>query len=399
VPGSHVTLTIDIDLQIATEHALRSQIENINTDRANSEEEEEPITGGAVVVTNVHTGEILAIASYPTFDLTKLAEDWVFLNTDPAYPMLNRATQGRYSPGSTFKMATALAALRHINVVNRYYSVDDTGIFDKYYTGPGTFIAHCWIFGEFRVGHGPVDLVEALECSCNIYFLHISDIFPGGHIAGAEFLAEAAQELGLGRRTGLEIPESAGWLATPEVKLAVQNDRWYAADTLLAGFGQGLNRFTPVQLANYAATIANGGTLYSLSILRMIRNPDFEIIHSQTPEILNVLNEEDRRYIGIIQEGMLAVSKGNRGTARSVFRNYRIPVASKTGTVQVEGREMNDGVFVAYAPADDPEIAISIVIEKGGSGAQIMDISRIIFDHYFATQGTFLTIPYGEMIP
>jgi len=399
IPGNHVTLTLDIDLQIATEHALRSQIENINIDRANSEEEEEPITGGAVVVTNVHTGEILASASYPTFDLTRLAEDWVFLNTDPAYPMLNRATQGRYSPGSTFKMATALAALRNINVVNRYYSVDDTGVFDKYYTGPGTFIAHCWIFGEFRVGHGPVDIVEALECSCNIYFLHISDIFPGGHIAGAEFLAEAAQELGLGRRTGLEIPESAGWLATPEVKLEVLNDRWYAADTLLAGFGQGLNRFTPVQLANYAATLANGGTLYSLSILRMIRNPDFDVLHTQTPEILNVLNEEDRRFIEIIQEGMLAVSKGNRGTARSVFRSYRIPVASKTGTVQVEGREMNDGVFVAYAPADDPEIAISIVIEKGGSGAQIMDIARIIFDHYFVTQGTFLTVPYGEMIP
>jgi len=216
-------------------------------------------------------------------------------------------------------------------------------------------------------------------------------------MAGAEFLAEAAQEFGLGRRTGLEIPENAGQLAVPEVKLAVQDDRWYTGDTLLAGFGQGLNRFTPVQLANYAATIGNGGTLYSLSILQKIRNPSFEEIFAQTPEILNVIDET--RYIEYIQEGMLNASRGNRGTARSVFRNYPIAVASKTGTVQVEGRAMNDGVFVCYAPADDPEIAIAVVIEKGGSGAQIMDIARIIMDHYFVTQGTFLTAPYGDLVP
>jgi len=402
VPGSHVSLTIDIDLQIAAEHALRSVIENLNFERVNTELQEdddelELIPGGAVVVTNVHTGEILASASFPTYDLTRLAEDWVFLNTDPAFPMLNRATQGRYSPGSTFKMVTALAALRNINVVHRYYPVDDTGVFDKYYTGPGTFIAHCWIFGEFRVGHGPVDVVEALECSCNVYFLHVSDIFPGGAMAGAEFLAETALEFGLGRRTGLEIPENAGQLALPEVKLEIQNERWYTADTLMAGFGQGLNRFTPVQLANYAATIGNGGTLYSLSILQKIRSPGFEDIFTQSPEVLNVIDETN--YLGYIQEGMLAASRGNRGTARSVFRSYPIPVASKTGTVQVEGRAMNDGVFVCYAPADNPEIAISIVIEKGGSGAQIMDIARIIFDHYFVTEGTFLTSAYGELVP
>ena len=402
VPGNHVSLTLDIDLQIATEHALRSTIENINFERVNTEVEEdedelELITGGAVVVTNVHTGEILASASFPTYDLSTLAEDWVFLNSDPANPMQNRATQGRYSPGSTFKMVTALAALRNIPIVSRYYPVDDTGVFDKYYEKPGDFIAHCWIFGEFRVGHGPVDVVEALECSCNLYFLHVSDIFPGGAMAGAEFLAEAAQEFGLGRRTGLEIPENAGQLAVPAVKLAVQDDVWYMGDTLLAGFGQGLNRFTPVQLANYAATIGNGGTLYSLSILQKIRNPSFEEIFAQTPEILNVIDET--RYIEYIQEGMLNASRGNRGTARSVFRNYPIAVASKTGTVQVEGRAMNDGVFVCYAPADDPEIAIAVVIEKGGSGAQIMDIARIIMDHYFVTQGTFLTAPYGELVP
>jgi len=396
VPGQHVYLTIDLDLQIAVENALRTQIERINHERENAEEEEEAIPGGAVVVTNVNTGEILAAASFPTFNLSTLSEDWAFLNTDPNFPMLNRATQGRYAPGSTFKMVTALAGLRHIPRITRYYPIFDTGVFDTY--AEVDFVAHCWIYGEFRVGHGNVDIVEALECSCNYYFLQVADWMPGGARDGSYLLAAAAQEFGLGIETGLEIPESAGRLAIPEVKLAVTGEEgWYAGDILLAGFGQGHNRFTPVQLANYAATIANGGTLYSLSILRRVYSSGFDELYSHTPEVLNVIEETE--YIEIIQEGMRAVSRGRVGTARAVFRDYPIPVASKTGTVQVEGRAINDGVFVCYAPADNPEIAISIVVEKGGSGSAIMDIARIIFDHYFVTESTFLAVPYGEMIP
>jgi penicillin-binding protein 2 len=172
---------------------------------------------------------------------------------------------------------------------------------------------------------------------------------------------------------------------------------WVTADLLLAGFGQGLNRFTPVQLANYAATIANGGTLYSLSFLRRISNSDFELLHTHEPEVLNVIEETE--YIEIIQEGMRAVSRGNRGTAREVFRNYPISVASKTGTVQVEGQRINDGVFICYAPATNPEIAIAVVVEEGGSGSAIMDIARMILDHYFMTENTFQATPYGELIP
>jgi len=153
-----------------------------------------------------------------------------------------------------------------------------------------------------------------------------------------------------------------------------------------------------VQMANYAATIGNGGTLYSLSFLSNVRSSDFsEILFTHEPEILNVIEETE--YIEIIQEGMLAVSRGSFGTARSVFRNYPIDVAAKTGTVQIEGHAINDGVFVCYAPADNPQIAISIVVEKGGSGSAIMDIARMIFDQYFMTESTFLATPYGQMIP
>jgi len=406
IPGEHITLTLDLSTQIVAEHALRTQIEKINLDRErehvflDTEDEEEDIfiTGGAVVVQLVNTGEILAAATFPSFSLQTLSEDWMALNTDPNNPMLNRATHGTYQPGSTFKMVTALWGLRHVPQITQYYPINDTGSFDKYYTGPDTFIAHCWIYNRHRVGHGDLYLTQALERSCNFYFLQVADWFPQGHRIGAEVLAETAMEFGLGRRTGLEISEAAGRLATPDAKFEATGQGWWNADTLLAGFGQGDNRFTPVQLANYAATIANGGTLYSLSFLRMVRSSDFlETLYTHSPSILNVIDEPD--HMALLQEGMLEASRGRNGTATPVFGNYRIPVASKTGTVQIEGRAYNNGVFVCYAPADNPEIAISIVVEKGGSGSAIMDIARIILDHYFTTESTFRAIPYGDLIP
>ena len=412
VPGKHIALTLDLGLQIVSEHALRTNIERINLERQiarlesdDEEAEDDSIPGGAVVVLDLNTGEVLAAASYPSFNLATLANDWAFLNTDPAFPMLNRATQGRYLPGSTFKMVTGMAALRHVPRVTRYFPINDTGSFDRY--KEEDFVANCWFFNENRVGHGELDIVQALERSCNYYFLQVSDWMGGAGTEemnaarlGAYRLAETAMEFGLGLETGLEIPSGSGSLATPEVKeILTGQTGWYAADTLLAGFGQGENRFTPMQLANYAATIGNGGTLYSLSILRSIRSSDHtEILHTHIPEIKHEIEDTDN--LAIIQEGMLAVSRGNHGTARRAFGgNYPILVAAKTGTMQVAGQKANDGAFVAYAPADNPQIAIAVVVEKGGSGAAIMDIAKVIIDHYFATQGTFLATPYGEIIP
>jgi len=404
LPGHHVTLTIDIALQIAAEHALRTNIEAINVERLqerlqsdnlDEDEEDNLIQGGAVVVTNLNTGEVLAAVSYPSFDLNTLTENWAFLNTDPAFPMLNRATQGRYAPGSTFKMVTALAALRHVRDVTQYLPINCTGVFDRY--ADVGFTAQCWFWGRHRVGHGNLYLEQAIEQSCNFYFLQVANWMPGGAEGGAILLAETAKDFGLGIITGLEIPETAGTLAIKEVREARGESGWYDADLLLAGFGQGDNRFTPMQLANYAATIGNGGVLYSLSILRQIRNTDFEATYTHTPKVLSEIEEKD--YLEIIQNGMIAVSKGRNGTARRVFGDYRITVASKTGTVQIEGLAINNGLFVAYAPAENPEIAISVVVEKGGSGAEIMAIARVVFDHYFASENTFRAIPYGELIP
>jgi len=411
-PGNHVILTLDIGLQIAAENALRTHIHQLNLERTaehflSGDEDEELedvlIPGGAVVVLDVNTGELLAAASYPTFNLITLAEDWTELVNDPATPMLNRATQGRYAPGSTFKMVTALAGMRHAEWYNRYVPIFCTGEFDRHAdAGDDGFVVRCAIFRASGYGHGSLDIVDALAVSCNYHFIQIAHwLSADGPRAGAYLIAEAAAELGLGVPTGLEIPENTGLLATPSaLEAATGITNWWAADTLLAGFGQGHSRFTPVQLANYAATIANGGTLHSLSFVRTIRNPIFETIYSHEPEVLNVI--EETHFIQAIQEGMVAASRGRTGTARTVFgpeTDIDYIVASKTGTVQIEGRAFNDGAFVAYAPARNPEIAIAVVIEKGGSGATVMPVARTIFDYFFSTESAFFAIPYGEIIP
>ena len=389
-PGQNIYLTMDIGLQIAAEDALRAHIESINLEL---EDEYEKITGGAVAVVAVQTGELLAAASFPTFNRFTLSQDFVMLNNDLNLPMFNRATQGRYSPGSTFKMITGLTALR-TGVIGRYTPIFDYGKYDVYETYQPT----CWIYQATGGGHGELDIIHAIEQSCNYFFISASDRIEGGGEAGAEAIAETALEFGLGRSTGLEIPEVPGILATPEFKRESLGEEWWRADTLMTSFGQGYNQFTPVQLANYAATIANGGYLHSLTLLRRIVSPDMsDIIFSHEPVVLNEF--EEKEYIEIIQEGMGLVTKSRLGTAYSIFGDYPVNVAAKTGTVQLESQERNNGVFICYAPAEAPEIAISIVIERGGSGSAVMDIARTIFDYYFGTEITAFTVPIGELIP
>ena len=402
-PGKHINLTIDLGLQVVVEHSLLTQVDLINQLREeearkhpDEEAEDDRITGGAVCVVDVRTGELLAAASYPTYNPQTLAEDFRVLNTDPMTPMLNRATHGRYIPGSTFKMVTAFAGLRYSGYLDRYQEIYDAGRFTKY-AGTDGFAPSCWVYPLTGTTHGSVNVVQALECSCNYFFMTVADQLPPDSAGAAESLAQVASEFGLGVSTGIELSENTGRLATPEWKREFLNEGWWSADTVVTGFGQGDNRFTPVQLASYAATIANGGTRYSLSILSKVKSADFsELIHVHEPIVLNQIEETE--YIDIIKEGMVAVTTGSRGTARSVFGNYPIPVAAKTGTAQVEGRDINSGIFICYAPADNPEIAISIVVEKGGSGSAVMDIARMIFDYYFRSENAVLATPYGELI-
>jgi len=393
-PGNHIYLTLDIGLQRATENALQTQINLINRERMDGEEEEALITGGAVVVVDVNTGEVLAAASYPMFNLSTLAEDWGTLQADPTLPMFNRVLHGRYVPGSTFKMVTALAGLRYRHI-GRYTTILDRGMYDRW--AEQGFTASCWIYRQFGVTHGHVDVVQAIGVSCNYFFLHIADGFYINQYRGAYALAGISQEFGLGRSTGIELNEAIGHLATPSVKRELLGVNWVPADTLLAGFGQGLNRFTPLQLATYTATIANGGTLNALSILSRIYSPEFDVLHSHEIEVLHVIPET--HFIEMIQEGMVHTSRGPGGTGRPVFEHFEPLVASKTGTVQIAEGRINDGLFVAYAPAHNPEIAIAVVVEQGGSGSAIMDIARMIFEYYFAFESSITVTPYGQMVP
>jgi len=379
IPGQHVFLTIDIELQEQAERALAAYIEQINR---YYRDDDEQITGGAVVVIDVRTGEVLAAASYPTFDISQF----------------NRALSGRYSPGSTFKMVTAFAAMRE-GVVGRWTEINCVGRFETYLDLG--FAPSCWIRRVTGGGHGPQNVVQALAYSCNYFFFESAARLQAGVHAtvGGDLLADASYEFGLGRRTGIQVGDNAGILGTPDFKAtAFEGPRgaWVRADTIQTSFGHGYNEFTPLQLANYTATIANGGVLYELSLMRQIRSNDMtEVIERHEPTPMHWIQET--HIIGVLQEGMIDASRV--GTGRSVFAGYRIPVASKTGTVQVEGQDYNNATFVAYAPSNNPEIAISVVVERGGSGADIMVIARDVFDFYFAQTQSFPVASYGDLIP
>lgn len=396
--GNNVYLTIDIGLTERAEKILASNIARINDQREQEAldaaleaglTEPEPIEeaeGGAVVMLDVRTGEVIAMASYPTYDLANLRQTWSAISSDPLKPLWNRATYGPYNPGSTFKMVTALAGLRE-GVITRNTEIEDMGIYTQYPDYQPT----CWIYPQST--HGKLNVVGALAQSCNYFFYYVSDQMD------IDELAAAAREFGFGSPTGIELGESSGVLATREYKINVLHDTgWWKADSLITSIGQGLNRFTPIQLANYCAAIANGGTLYSATVLRYIASYDYSrTLVEQSPAVLNRIDNSDG-YINILQDGMRAVVTS--GTGRAAFRNYPVAVAAKTGTVQSAGTAINDGVFICYAPADDPEVAIAVVVEKGGSGSALAPIARELLDAYFATtQVRTDAAPDNTMVP
>ncbi|MDR0930138.1 MAG: hypothetical protein LBM38_00050 [Clostridiales bacterium] len=363
-PGDYAVLTIDADLQATLEESMARVIPSLTRLKDSYDAD-----SGAAVVLDVNSGEVLAMASYPTFNLETYSKDYQKIATSPTSPELNRAISGTYEPGSTFKVLTAIAALEE-KVTTTSETIVDEGIYRFYKDYQPT----CWVWTDQHKTHGPVNIVDAIKVSCNYFFYEM------GRRLGIDRIVKYADMFGLGDYTGLEISgESKGTVAGREY--AKQNGiTWYDGLTLQAAIGQSYNLFTPVQLANYIATVANGGTLYSAHLVKSIKSYDGSENINYQPVIKNKVDMSAATHEAVVQ-GMKDVTEG--GTAASVFSNYQVEVAAKTGTASVPTGSAN-GIFVAFAPADDPEIAISVVVHHGGHGNSIAPIAKDVFDEYFS---------------
>lgn len=367
VPGNYVMLTIDSELQKTLEKSLESTIKSIGKD----------CNAGGAVVLDVNTGDTLAIASYPTYDMSTFTEDYSKLIENEANPMLNRAVSGLYSPGSTFKPLTAIAGIQS-GVIKPTDLVACTGIYDYY----EDYQPSCWIWSEYDTTHGHQNVTLAIENSCNVYFYDL------GRRLGIDKLDEYAKKFGLGEYTGIELTEeTSGHMASPEYKeQVVQNvmDRdWFGGDTLQAAIGQSYSLFTPVQLANYCATIANGGTRYKVNLIDSIRSSvDGSVVESFDAQVVEKI-DMDPRTMEKIHDGMKKVV--DEGSASSIFEGYPIQVGGKTGTAQL-GKGANNAIFIAFAPFDNPKIAIAVVLEHGVRGTNAGRVARDVFDKYFFDQ-------------
>mgnify|MGYP000010879991 FL=1 len=369
-PGNTVALTLDIDLQEDVEKALSKTIGDMT-------EKDGIRRGGAAVVVGVGSGEVLALASYPTYDISKWDEIYDTLaSDDKGAPLFNRAIGGTYAPGSTFKPCTAVAALES-GVITPSTTILDRGIYD-YYSSPQP---RCWIYSSYGSTHGRVDVSEAITVSCNYFFYEV------GRLTGIKTLDDYATQFGLGQYTGIEIggPNSAeakGALASPEY--AEANDlEWSDGQTLTAAIGQSYNLFTPLQLANYIATLVGNGEHYAAHLLKNVKTyNNSAVVYAYDKDPVNVVEMQDST-VEAIKTGMHDLTTGSLST---YFSKCVVSAGAKTGTAETGVTDANNGTFVCFAPYDDPQIAVAVVIEKGGAGAALAETAVDILNAYFSRE-------------
>ena len=380
IQGSSVVLTIDSTLQNATEQALKNNIEKIRNGGFSGTYDAK---GGAVVVMDVKSGEVLAMASYPDYDPNL----WVGGISKKDYEeikeknsLFNKSISGSYAPGSIYKMVTAISALE-TGAVSITERINDTGV---YYYGNKTW--KCWYYTDYHRGHGYLDVSEAIQHSCNFYFYEVS------RRMGIDNLVKYARYFGLGNKTGIELPsETAGTLASKEAS-EKQGKYWNGGDVLNAAIGQGDNDFSPIQIAKYISMVANGGNKVNPTIIKTILNADgTEVPKSEIREYSKQklgLTDDSAEDVTIGQENLNAVLEGMKsvtyetgGTAYNIFKNFNIEVGGKTGSAEA-GRDVN-AWFVGFAPYNDPEIAVVVLVENGGHGNYTAEVARDIIAEYF----------------
>lgn len=373
IPGQDIYLTIDLNLQKAIYESIERNLEIIrNKEHKNNFHD---ANAAAVVAMDVKSGEILAMVSYPAFDpadfLNGNSEQINYILNHPDRLIFNRATSGNYAPGSTYKPLIAIAALES-GIIKPSQKIDC----------PYTKTIGGLVWRNPEGNQGKIDLEKALATSSNMYFFQV------GFATGIDNIVKWAKNFGFGKKTGIEIGESIGAIASREYKQVYIKEGWVPADTCNASIGQLYNAFTPIQLVNYVATIGNGGRLYRPHLIRKRVDASgqvhlTEIEYEQTPA--------KESTIKAVQKGMVAVANSEDGTAVNIFKDFRPiigEVAGKTGTAEtgLEATSSSNALFVCYAPADDPQIAVAVVVEKGVSGAWSAPIARDVLMAYFNIQ-------------
>lgn len=386
IAGSDVVLTIDANLQRITENALASNIQKIASGGFGKVYDSK---AGACVVMNVNTGEVLAMASYPDYNPADFIggisqSAWDGYVNNEAKPLVNKAVQNSYSPGSTFKMVTAIAGLES-GAINLSSRINDTGVYRKY-----GISMNCWYYTDYHKGHGYVNVSDAIEKSCNYFFYETADRM------GIDQLAKFAKYFGLGSKTGIELQsETSGVLASREAKQKLHPDdpNWNPGNTLNASIGQGDNEFSPLQMARYISMLANGGNKIDVSIVKTIRNADGTEVSRE--EINNFINKKlgikeeqseditiNQDYLNAVLNGMKSVTSDSGGTAYVRFKDFNITVGGKTGSAEAPGNKVH-AWFVGFAPFENPEIAIVVMVENGGHGNYTAEVVRDIMAEYF----------------
>lgn len=370
-PGHTVQLTIDSEFQKAVDQALAKNVEWIKNTYADSKQ----ANAGAVVVIDVKTGGVLAASNYPSFDQNLYAAQYNEYSADENMPLFNRALQGLYTPGSTYKPSVAVAGL-DTGLLNRNSTVNCTRVYTYY----KDYRPRCAQHGH---GNGPIDVINAIKWSCNIFFYDV------GRRLTSDVYDAYAYKLGLGQRTGVEVSEALGHLTT-------KNDSNYTESLdIQAAIGQGNTAVTPIQLATYAATLANRGTRYRTHFVKAILDSNTgKTLEETQPEVMDVVEDKGETF-DLVREGM-------KGVAQTIpaLAGYPYTIACKTGSPQrSEGyyvgstyKHYTNAAMIAYGPAEDPEIAIGVVVEYGGAGARTGQLVADIFNAYYAMKDGTLTV-------
>ncbi len=370
VAGQDVWLTIDIEMQITAEDALHEGVEFVRSKAETlGERRGEDAEAAALTAVDPDTGEVLTLASYPTYSLASFSDDYKYISSDESAPLLNRALSGQYEPGSTFKPGVALAALNE-NLITEWTEIEDKGVYTYY----DSYKPQCWIHLLYGLNHGFVNVTKAIQDSCNYFFFDI------GRRLTIETIDEYAKGYGYGEPTGIELGEKTGVLASPNYKNENGLGIWNPGETLQAAIGQSYNLFSPLQMSMAMSTIINRGDRYGAHILYKVTSYEGDVTFENEPKLLSSMNISDNAC-AVVLNAMKNVIED--GSVSAMFNDYSIEIGGKTGTAQVSEHKSDNAIFTAFAPFDSPELAVACVIEQGDTGANAGLPIKKVFDYYF----------------